>query len=273
MNNSAFHTQGAGFSQNILQRFSRRAACYDRQALLQRAIAWRLAHWVQRLELPPGPCADLGAGTGLLGQALQEQPAHSIVSAEALLQLDFCPELLAHNPLPRQHTWNLESGLPPELEGAALLTSSFALQWLSEPAGRLKYWCTALRPAGWLVLAVPTAASFPQWRQAAARAGVPCTALALPSASELINASAPLLSLLQVKRLHFHRRYGDGLHFLSQLSRLGAGASPSGPLRPGELRKLLAAWPTDGVVSWEVLMLVGQRRGASPACSAHVSNP
>jgi malonyl-CoA O-methyltransferase len=256
MSNSALNSAESAFSQQVRRHFSRRAGHYHLQARMQRAIAWRLAHHIGRLPLPPGPCADLGAGTGLLGQALLRQQA-----AAQLLQLDLCPALLARNPLPQQRTWNLEAGLPPELTGAALLASSFALQWLEQPQRQLAAWSHALRPGGWLALAVPTAASFPEWQAAAARAGVPCTALPLPAADALISASsAGGLRLQLEQRLRFRRRYGDGRRFLGQLSRLGAGASPSPPLPAGQLRRLLAAWPADGVVSWEVLILLGQRQ-------------
>jgi len=64
-------------------RFNRRAALYERHARLQRGLAWRLAHHIARLPLPPGPRADLGAGTGLVGKALRlqaPQPRRNILS-------------------------------------------------------------------------------------------------------------------------------------------------------------------------------------------------
>lgn len=261
----------AAFSHQVRRRFSRRAAHYNQLAQLQRAIAWRLAHRIRKLPLPPGPWADLGAGTGLLGQALAEQtrantaPPTARLSPIDLLQVDLCADLLARNPLPSQLCWDLEAGLPTALQGAALLVSSFALQWLQEPTQQLQRWCTALRPGGWLVLAVPTAGSFPEWRQAAVTAGVPCTALPLPEAQQLIHAAAPHLRLRQQQRLRFCRAYGDGHRFLRQLNQLGAGASTSRPLSPGQLRRLLACWPADGLVHWEVLVLVGQRLDGQPA--------
>ena len=51
----------AAFSQQVCRHFSRRAAGYNQLAQLQQAIAWRLAHWIRLLPLPPGPCAALGA--------------------------------------------------------------------------------------------------------------------------------------------------------------------------------------------------------------------
>ena len=247
------------FSSQVSARFSRQARNYALQAGLQQGVAWRLAHLCAALPVPDGPRADLGAGSGLVGQALgcQGEPG-------PLLQLDLCAELLAHNPLARpdcQLVWDLNQGLPHALQQAALLTSSFALQWLEDPAAQLQHWCSALCPGGWLALAVPTAASFPQWHRAAADAGVPCTALPLPQADVLLAAArSGGLELRHSHRLTFSRAYGSGLGFLQQLKTLGASASRSHRLNPDQLRRLLDCWPGHGRVSWDVLVLLGQRR-------------
>lgn len=246
------------FSARVRSRFGRHAADYAGHARLQRGLAWRLAHLCAPLQLAAGPRADLGAGSGLVGQALRAQGCQ-----EALLQLDICPELLAHNPLAATDgrlSWDLNLGLPEQLGQAALLTSSFALQWLENPATQVQHWCEQLRPGGWLGLAVPTSASFPQWHQAAATAGVPCTALSLPAA-EGLQAAASRGGLIAhySRRLRFSRTYGSGLGFLQQLQGLGASASRASRLSAAQLRRLLHAWPADGCVSWEVLVLLGQR--------------
>ena len=247
------------FSSQVGARFSRQAPNYTHQARLQQGVAWRLAHLCARLPVPNGPRADLGAGSGLVGQALAVQGL-----AEPLLQLDLCAELLAHNPLAgadRALVWDLNQGLPHALQQAALLTSSFALQWLEDPAAQLQHWCGALCPGGWLALAVPTAASFPQWHRAATAARVPCTALPLPQADVLLAAArSGGLELRHSHRLTFSRTYGSGLGFLQQLKNLGASASRSRRLNPDQLRRLLDSWPGHGRVSWEVLLLLGQRR-------------
>jgi len=200
----------------------------------------------------------------LVGQALQQQGAHeALLQVEPLLQVDQCTELLARNPLAKGEgalLWDLNRGLPEPLQQAALLTSSCALQWLDEPARQLEQWCQGLRPGGWLALAVPTASSFPQWHQAAAAAGVPCTALALPEGAALLAAARRGgLALQESRVLRFSRSYGTGLGFLHQLQRLGADASRSRPLEAAALRRLLRHWPRDGIVSWDVLLLLGQR--------------
>ena len=252
------------FSHQVSARFARQAHHYGQQARLQQGVAWRLAHLCRALPLPDGPRADLGAGSGLVGQALRHQGDH-----QPLLQLDLCPALLAHNPLatPSNHlVWDLNRPLPEQLQHASLLTSSFALQWLDDPARQLRHWCGQLRPGGWLAVAVPTSGSFPQWHRAAAAAGVPCTALDLPDAEALLAASAQGgLRLHHCRRLPFSRGYGSGLGFLQQLKTLGAGTSRSGRLSPAQLRRLLDCWPSDGRVSWEVLLLLGQRPNPAPS--------
>lgn len=277
-----------GFGAQVRQRFGRRAADYEGEARLQQAMAWRLARCSAGLPLPQGPCADLGAGTGLLSRALLRH--HPQLRLRPPLQLDLCPDLLARNPLAGGSDgaeasapgagrttaaaanghgegrsdgviWDLNSGLPRGLDNAALLASSFALQWLENPASSLSLWCRSLQPGGWLLLAVPTACSFPQWRQAADRAGVPCTALPLPQAEALQQAAeAGGLQVRQSQRLRFSRPRQGGLATLRHLQRLGASASRRGPLTPAQLRRLLGHWPEHSPLTWEVLLLIGQRR-------------
>jgi malonyl-CoA O-methyltransferase len=242
----------------VRQRFGRQAADYERHACLQRAVACRLARLCRDLPMPAGPRADLGAGSGQLSRALAQQE---------LLQLDHCPELLARNPLQPRLVWDLNDGLPPALRGAGLLASGFALQWLEDPAGQLIHWCHCLAQGGWLALAVPTAGSFPQWHRAAAAAGVPCTALDLPDAGKLIHVSTGAgLQLRHDQVLRFSRARQGGLSTLRHLRRLGASASRQPPLAAGAMRRLLAHWPAEEPLTWEVLLLVGQQqRPPSPA--------
>ena len=255
---SAPQSPALGFGSRVREAFGRQAAAYDGEAQLQRAIAWRLARLCRDLPLPAGPCADLGAGSGLLSRALTS--LHRGLAERPPLQLDLCPELLARNPLPQLRPWDLNGGLPPELDGAALLASSFALQWLERPAESLRQWCRQLAPGGWLVLALPTAGSFPQWRQAAQAAAVPCSALALPEAEELLTVAAEEgLALRQGNVRRFSRRQQPPLESLRALHRLGASASRCGALGPGQWRRLLRHWPNGAGLTWEVLLVVAQQ--------------
>ena len=251
----------AAFTARVRERFGRRAQAYRQHARLQRAVAWRLAHLLARCtgEAPPcGPAADLGAGSGLLGEALHE---HGL--AGPLLQLDLCPELLAANTLARRHghcLWDLNAGLPAGLRGAGLLCSSFALQWLEQPAAQLQQWCGHLAPGGWLALALPTAESFPQWHRAARRAGVPFSGLALPASAPLLAVAEQHLELRQRQLLRFSHSGGDGRRFLGSLRAIGAVGSRAPRLGTAELRRLLQHWPSGEGITWTVLLLIGRRR-------------
>lgn len=261
------------FPLEVLRRFTRSAPRYEQFAHLQRAVAWRLGRLSRDLPLPEGPSADLGAGSGLLARALEAQRP-----GLTMLRLDHCAELLRQGersaragadvtPPAPSLAWDLNGGLPGELEGAALLASSFALHWLKEPGTQLDQWCRALQPGGWLVLAVPTQGSFRQWQQAAQAAKVPCSALPLPEARTLQAITNLRLELLVDRRLPFSRTAPSALDFLRELKGLGASASRVQPLSPGELRALEAHWPAQGdvkVLSWEVQILVGQRAGGAP---------
>jgi len=263
MNSQASNSQASRYGQRVGLRFGRRADSYERHALLQRAVAWRLGRLCRNLALPAGPAADLGAGTGLLSSALVRH--HSGLRARPPLQLDLCPELLARNPWPVRQQWNLDGGLPEPLEGAALLASSFALQWLEAPAERLANWCRSLAPGGWLALAVPTAGSFPQWRHAASLAEVRCTALPLPRADLLLATTADAgLRPLFAHRLRFSRPRQGGMLALRHLRQLGADASRQPPLSASQLRRLLAHWPGETPLLWEVLLLVAQKPCPDP---------
>jgi malonyl-CoA O-methyltransferase len=257
-------------AQRVRLAFTRRARHYDAAASLQRAVAWRLARHCRDLALPPGPRADLGAGTGLLSKALEQQRPGC-----TLLRLDACEALLKQGarqdrtgvaePLVSvpQRLWDLNDGLPEGLGGAALLVSSFALHWLDDPAASLGQWCDALAPGGWLGLTVPTAGSFPQWRQAAAAAGVPCTALALPELPRLLAVAAPRLELRLCAPLRYSRSGPSGRTLLRPMGAVGAGTTDAAPLGVGEWRKLEAHWPQDHLghkhLSWEVLLLIGRQ--------------
>jgi malonyl-CoA O-methyltransferase len=308
---------GSSFSERVREAFAQGVAAYEPMAPLQRGMAWRLAGLAARhfeaSALPEGPCADLGAGTGLLGRALAARGARL---PAPLAQLDLCPEALAQNSAGPTLPWDLNQGLPPHLRGAALLSSSFALQWVDDPVAALTIWADHLAPGGALLLSVPTAGSFPEWRQAARLTGLPCSAVPLPAADALLAAAAGAgLEPLQAQLLTFSRSgKGSGgwsapapaaragapglagpagglsaaapaaaparagphpaLGALRALRAIGADATPHGTsLSPGAWRRLLAAWPAGGGLSWEVLLLLARKPSAAPLAPAPAPAP
>ena len=253
-----------GFGGRVRDCFNRHAAAYEQGARLQTAIAARLGQLCRSLkpQIPAGQRADLGAGSGLLSRALETS-----LGGPPLLRVDLCTELLAQERtgdpalVHHQLLWDLNRGLPRQLNGAGLLASSFALQWLEQPPQRLQEWCHQLQSGGWLVLAVPTAGSFGIWHTASARADVPFSGLELPDAEQLETIARQELELQKLQRLRFSWPNHGALTFLRQIRAIGAQASRQPHLRPGELRRLMTHWPAaDQPLRWEVLLLVGRRR-------------
>lgn len=259
----------AVFAARVRDCFSAGAAAYEQGARLQASMACRLGGLCRELagSIPAGPRADLGAGSGLLSRALE-----AALGETPLIRVDQCADLLAQEArccageeqrlaLQRQQLlWNLNEGLPARLSGAALLASSFTLQWLERPEQQLAQWCNRLAPGGWLVLAVPTDASFGIWRQAAATASVPYSGLELPSASALAEVAQQRLALRRLERLRFSRSNRGALPFLREIRGIGAQASRQRRLRPTELRRLIQHWPAgEQPLTWEVLLLIGRK--------------
>jgi malonyl-CoA O-methyltransferase len=259
-------TLSSSFGARVRDCFSRGAGGYERGARLQAAVGQRLAALASRAittALPPGPCADLGAGSGLLSRALSTG-LREVLGQEPLLRLDNCTALLAadhqRDPAAPQLLWDLNRGLPRQLQSASLLASNFCLQWLERPEDHLARWCQHLQPGGWLLLAVPTAGSFGVWHQAAGRAAVPFTGLALPEAERLVAAAQGQLQLQHQRLLRFSRANPGGIAVLQQIKAIGAHASPHRRLSSAELRRLLRHWPgPEQPLTWEVLLLLGRR--------------
>ena len=81
----------------VLERFSHAAPTYASEALLQRAMAWRLAQLSRRCAIRRGLWADLGSGTGHLAAALEV--AHP---GQQVIRLDGSAAMLNSHPM--EHT-------------------------------------------------------------------------------------------------------------------------------------------------------------------------
>ncbi len=243
----------------VLDRFDDAARRYNRSARLQTAMAWRLAGHCQRLPIPQGRWLDLGSGTGLLADAIEKKIPGRLVE-----RIDGSPSMLARNTRERQtQLWDLNQPLPDWRDPPTLITSSFCLHWLSDPARTLQHWFERLAPKGWLVVALPIEGCFPQWHQAARQAAVPCSALSFPSIQTLIEA----LPRQQIRRQQLLRFSEQGSHITSllrPLQSMGAGTSLSSPLGVKQWRQLNSQWPERNArgqvrLTWLIELLVIER--------------
>ena len=243
----------------VLRNFNQAAKTYNTQAKLQRAIAWRLAKQCSVHPIPDGLWVDLGAGTGLLADALEE-----INPAQKILRLDGSSEMLErYSSIRPSQLWDLNKGLPCWQNKPNLIASSFALHWLINPVARLEEWFLALPPGGWLALTLPIAGSFPQWHQAAKDAKVRCTAIQLPSQRE-ISTVLPTESIRFQKLFRFTQRSPNSLSLIRAMRKTGAHASSTKSLTIKDWRRLEKSWPLakDNELSqltWLIQFLVVQK--------------
>ena len=243
----------------ILKNFGDAAPLYNKEAGIQKDVAWQLAKRCSKESIPEGIWTDLGAGTGLLAEALEELNPN-----QSVLRVDGSQEMLAqHKPESQTKLWDLNFGLPTLCKPPSLIASSFALHWLHNPTRRIEEWFSALTPGGWLAIALPVKGSFREWHLAANKAGVPCTAMSLPSHESLLEVFHP--RNIRYKKLQNITQKAYGVRsLLKPMIKVGAQASPQDHLSVGEWKKLKGAWLSDPSpkslrLTWIIQILLVQK--------------
>ena len=225
------------WAQTVIKNFDQAAINYNDNAKLQFAIAWRLAKLCSQKTIPKGLWVDLGAGTGLLADALESRNPN-----QKVLRIDGSRRMLSEcKSESSRRVWDLNLGLPSLESVPTLLASSFALHWLENPEVKLKEWFYALASGGFLALAVPVKGSFPEWRKAANHAEVPFTALSLPSQRVLLK-EIPQTSIQYLKILQISQSGLGVPSLLKTIQRVGGQTSTQEPLGIAEWRRLNTAW-------------------------------
>ena len=225
---------------------------------MQYSVAWRLAKICSIHKVPTGLWVDLGAGTGLLADALE-----LLNPTQKVLRVDGSPRMLAkqmsHSP---SKLWDLNIGMPALDQVPTLIASSFTLHWLENPCERMNEWFRALPPGGWLALAVPVEGSFPQWHQAAQRAEIQCTALDFPSSSSLLN-NIPKNCIRYHKLHNFTQSASEVTSLLKAIRKVGAKTSKKTPLRISDWRILSKSWKrslkSNVSLTWSIQLVLIKR--------------
>ena len=249
----------ASWTNHVLNGFGQAASRYESLAVLQRAVAQRLAGLCSRSPIPRGLWVDLGSGTGLLADALEaSHPGQSV------LRIDGSAAMLDLHPTRAQTArLDLNNDLPQWSQDPMLLASSFSLHWLPAPHRVLRHWFERLGPGGWLAVTVPVAGSFPQWQRAAETARVPCTALPLPETESLLQ-ELPVSAVQRCLILKLSQNADHPIRLLKPMSAIGAGSTPAPSLSPAAWRRLCRAWPRPSdkqtvTLTWHVLLLLVKR--------------
>ena len=247
------------WSKLILKNFGNASGTYNQEAKLQRKYAWLVAEKCSKESIPEGIWADLGSGTGLLAEALETlHPNQSVLRVDASKEM-----LVQHQTKSHTQLWDLNLGLPTWSRRPALLASSFALHWLSNPSDCIQEWLTALTPGGLLAIALPVKGSFQEWHFAAEMSGIRCTAMQLPSQESILKHVDA--NHIRYQKLHIYTDKASKVSsLLKPIIKVGAQSTPQFNLKVGEWKELQKAWPRSSLdntvnLSWLIQLLLVQR--------------
>ena len=246
------------WTKGVLKNFEDASSKYNQHADLQRTCAWKLAQECSVQSIAKGLWVDLGSGTGLLADAIEENNPERTV-----LRVDGSKKMLKKNKEgSKTYLWDLNKGIPNWEQKPTLLGSSFVLHWLKDPYTRLEEWLSTLSSQGVLALAVPINESFPEWKIAAAAAEEPFTGLSLPSHDLILNClKKGDIKYEKVESFTYTRN--DVLSLLKPIINVGAHTKTQNSLSISGWKKIMNSWPQiseDQLVSltWQVQLVIVQ---------------
>ena len=247
------------WSTQVNKNFNEAALNYNDSASIQKSTALKLAQICSHHPINYGLWVDLGSGTGLLAQSLED-----LHPSQYLLRLDNSKKMIdQHSDKSVTQLWDLNNGLPKWSEKPNLLASSFVLHWLDNPQKQLREWFNSLSLDGWIALAIPIKGSFPEWYEAAEKANLTCTALDLPSYVSLIRV-VPKQSILYNKIDVIKQTAKKATSLLKPMIKVGAQSSQNEQLSVSDWRHLLSFWPISNKdkqvgLSWSIQFLLIKR--------------
>ena len=223
---------------SVLINFDNAAHTYNKNAIIQRNVAWELSTLCSKQVIPKGLWLDLGSGTGLLAESLE-----SLHTNQQVLRIDSSQQMIDSHPKNKQkQIWNLNSGLPNLPQPPQLIASSFVLHWLNNPPERVSEWFNALDNDGWLALAIPVKGSFKEWYEASDKAKVPCTAIKLPSANSLVN-KIKAKNIRHNQSICITQTARNLQSLFKTMINVGAQSSHQSSLKLSEWKRLRNSWP------------------------------
>jgi malonyl-CoA O-methyltransferase len=227
----------------IAQSFGARAASYEENADLQRAVAERLAHLLPQRASPR--VLELGCGTGLFSRhLLARYPDGTFVFT------DLAPSMLEQcwlnvNGLGKRVSFEIMDAARPTAEGPFdLIAMSMTLHWLADPEAALATLRQCLAPTGVLIFATLGGESFPEWRDALAAQGLPSGLLDIPEFPGIVEEERLIVD-------------ADTLGFLRRMKAIGGLTPREGyaPLPAGALRRAVRAADerNAGRITWHIV--------------------
>ena len=243
------------WNKKINNNFNNAAHSYSNYSLVQKYFANKLVHIIKELEPQIGKWFDLGAGTGYLADLLEKNFMNIKVE-----RIDFSPNMLKENKKNSQTMlWDLNDDLPPSINNASLIISSFCFHWLNEPEKKLRKWYERLLPGGLLIVLFPNNKSFPEWKDTCKRNDIEYSGIALPCTNSL-QRFVKENEIFLIKEFNYRETFPNIYKLFKSITNVGAQTTQKRRKTVSELKLMQKKWPKDQYkkvnLTWSISVLI-----------------
>ena len=243
------------WNKKINNNFNNAAHSYSNYSLVQKYFANKLVHIIKELEPQIGKWFDLGAGTGYLADLLEKNFMNIKVQ-----RIDFSPNMLKENKKNSQTIlWDLNDDLPPSINNASLIISSFCFHWLNEPEKKLRKWYERLLPGGLLIVLFPNNKSFPEWKDTCKRNDIEYSGIALPC-TNLLQRFVKENEIFLIKEFNYRETFPNTYKLFKSITNVGAQTTQKRRKTVSELKLMQEKWPKDQDakvnLTWAISILI-----------------
>ena len=243
------------WNKKINNNFNNAAQSYSNYSLVQKYFANKLVHIIKELEPQIGKWFDLGAGTGYLADLLEKNFMNIKVK-----RIDFSPNMLKENKKNSQTIlWDLNDDLPPSINNASLIISSFCFHWLNEPEKKLRKWYERLLPGGLLIVLFPNNKSFPEWKDTCKRNDIEYSGIALPCTNSL-QRFVKENEIFLIKEFNYRETFPNIYKLFKSITNVGAQTTQKRRKTVSELKLMQEKWPKDQDakvnLTWAISILI-----------------
>ena len=239
----------------INHNFNNAAPYYSNYSLVQKHFSKKLMLIIQELEPQIGQWLDLGAGTGFLADLLEKNFRNINVT-----RIDFSQNMLKENKKDSKTIlWDLNIDLPPHINEASLIISSFCLHWLNEPEKKLRKWYDRLVPGGFLIVLFPNNKSFPEWKDTCKKNNIEYSGFSLPC-SNTLERFIKENEIFLIKELNYKETFPNIYKLFKSIINVGAHTTQSRRKTVSELKLMQEKWPKDQYekvnLTWSITLLI-----------------
>ena len=243
------------WNKKINNNFNNAAHSYSNYSLVQKYFANKLVLIIKKLEPQIGKWFDLGAGTGYLADLLEKNFMNIKVK-----RIDFSPNMLKENKKNSQTIlWDLNHDLPPSINNASLIISSFCFHWLNEPEKKLRKWYERLLPGGLLIVLFPNNKSFPEWKDTCKRNDIEYSGIALPCTNSL-QRFVKENEIFLIKEFNYRETFPNIYKLFKSITNVGAQTTQKRRKTVSELKLMQEKWPKDQDakvnLTWAISILI-----------------